>query len=161
MGRTRGFRVFSFSCKVLIGEVHLRNARKGKWPLLAKPIVVLSRTTPALVLAGQPAWVITVRDGVSPEPITVLIPSAVVPDTEFGEYVLAKEERVSPKITQIYGNMIWLEAFCLCLGQQHGLGCFAGDGAVVEVNGVVVFVLQRNHDHGVVGHFLINSDIDA
>jgi hypothetical protein len=139
----------------------LRNARKGEWSALVKPIVVFNRTAPAIVLAGQPVWVITARDGVSPEPIAVLIPSAVVTDTEFRKDVLVKEERVSPEITQIYGNLVWLETFCLCLGQEHGLGCFAGYGAVVEVNRVVVFVLQRNHDHGVVGHFLINSDIDA
>jgi len=102
-----------------------------------------------------------VRDSVSPKPIAVLIPSTIVPHTEFREDVLVKEECVSLKITQVHGKLVWCKSFGLCLRQEHGLGCLTGNGAIVKVNGVVMLVLERYHDYGVAGHFLINCYVNA
>ncbi len=75
--------------------------------------------------------------------------------------MMKQELPVAPEISEFLTVGMRLDFLGLGLGERHGLGCFAGNADMIEVDGMVELVLRRSDHHGVSRDFFIYSDVDA
>ena len=68
---------------------------------------------------------------------------------------------VSSKITEVLAMFMWFVTLGQGFVQGHGLGRFSSHTNMVEVDGVVPFVLFRSDDNSITRHCFINSHIDT
>lgn len=96
-----------------------------------------------------------------PQPVSIPVPSAVDGEPDLREKMMKQELPIAPEIAQVLAVGMGLELLGFGLGQGHGLGCFAGNADVIEMNGMIEPVLRRNDDDGALRYFLIHSDVNA
>jgi len=75
--------------------------------------------------------------------------------------MVKQELPIAPEISKFLAIGMGFEPLGLCFGQGHGLGCFAGNADMIEMDGMVSLVLYRHDDHGVSGDFFVHRDVNA
>ena len=68
---------------------------------------------------------------------------------------------VSSKITELLAMFMWFVTLGQGFVQGHGLGRFSSHTNMVEVDGVIQFVLFGGDDDSIIRHCFIDSHIDA
>ena len=68
---------------------------------------------------------------------------------------------VSSKITELLAMFMWFVTLGQGFVQGHGFGRFSSHTNMVEVDGVVPFVLFRSDDDSITRHCFIDSHIDT
>ena len=99
--------------------------------------------------------------GSLPEPVSVFIPSAVNGNAQFREEMMKEKTPVAFKITEVLAMFMWFVTLGQGFVQGHGLGRFSSHTNMVEVDGVVPFVLFRSDDDSITRHCFIDSHIDT
>ena len=99
--------------------------------------------------------------GVLPQPIAILIPTAIRLHPDFGQKMVKQKAPVPFKIPKGLIVVVGFVTFGKRLTQCHGVGPFTSHTNMIKVNRVVKFVLLRNYHNGIARNFLLNSNIDA
>jgi hypothetical protein len=69
-----------------------------------------------------------------PQPIAVLIPTAIRFQPDFGKKMMKQKTPVAFKITQGLIMVVWFVPFGERLGQRHGIGPFTNHTSMIKVN---------------------------
>jgi len=97
----------------------------------------------------------------SPEPVPILVPSAIHGEAKLGEQIIKQELPVPLKISQLCAMRVRLITFRLCLRKGHSLSGLAGDTNGVEMYGMVKFVFLCNHNNGISRNLLVNRNVNT
>jgi len=75
--------------------------------------------------------------------------------------MVKQELPIAPEISEFLTVGMGLKPSGFSVGETHGLGCFAGNADMIEMDGMVPLVLYRNDHHSVSGDFFIHRDVNA